>query len=102
MRTSTDRIEKKVLLRAARARVWRALTDAKEFGQWFGVNLAGSFAPGARVQGKITHKDYEHLTMEVTVERMEPERVFSFRWHPYAEGWAEQMENIERHVGKAS
>ena len=80
----TDRIEKKLLLRAPRTRVWRALTDPKEFGQWFGVDLTGTFAPGARVQGKITHKGYEHLTWDVTIERMEPPRVFSWRWHPYA------------------
>ena len=82
--TSTDRIEKKALLHAPRARVWRALTDAREFGQWFGVDLAGTFAPGAHLKGKITHKGYEHLTMDITVERMEPERLVSWRWHPYA------------------
>lgn len=84
--TSTDRIEKKVLLRAPRARVWRALTDAKEFGQWFGVDLADGFTPGARVKGKISsmHKGYEGLPFEITIERMEPERLFSYRWHPYA------------------
>jgi uncharacterized protein YndB with AHSA1/START domain len=81
---STDRIEKKVLLRAPRKRVWQALTDAKEFGQWFGVNLAGTFAPGQRLRGKITHPDYAHVTMEITVERVEPERLVSWRWHPYA------------------
>jgi len=82
--TDTDRIEKKVLLRAPRARVWRALTDAKEFGKWFGVELAGAFAAGARVQGTVTHKGYEHLKLEIAIERMEPERLFSWRWHPYA------------------
>ena len=82
--TGTDRIEKKVLLSAPRARVWRAIADAREFGKWFGVELAGAFTPGARVKGKITHKGYEHLTFEMTVERMEPERLFSYRWHPYA------------------
>jgi uncharacterized protein YndB with AHSA1/START domain len=82
--TSTDRIEKKVLLRAPRARVWRALTDAREFGQWFGVELSGTFAPGARMKGKITHKGYEHVTWDVTIERMEAPRLFSWRWHPYA------------------
>lgn len=81
---TTDRIEKKILLRAPRARVWRALTDTREFGEWFRVALEGEFAPGARVRGKITHEGYEHLTMEVTVERMDAERLFSFRWHPYA------------------
>lgn len=81
---STDRIEKKILLKAPRARVWRALTDAVEFGSWFGVRIAGSFAPGARVTGKITHEGYEHVPWEITVEAKEPERLFSFRWHPYA------------------
>ena len=82
--TGTDRIEKKVLLRASRSRVWRALTDAREFGQWFGVEIAGPFSPGARVKGKITHKGYEHVPFEITIEAMDPERLFSYRWHPYA------------------
>src|SRR5215510_1733804 len=82
--TSTDRIEKSVVLRAPRARVWQALTDAEAFGQWFGVELAGPFMPGARVRGRITHKGYEHLPFEITVERMEPERLFAWRWHPDA------------------
>jgi uncharacterized protein YndB with AHSA1/START domain len=82
--TSTDRIEKNVLLRATRSRVWHALTDAKEFGAWFGVEADGPFAPGARVRGKITHKGYEHYPWEITIEKMEPEHLFSFRWHPYA------------------
>src|SRR5262245_5411189 len=79
---TTDRIQKQVLLRAPRERVWRALTDAKEFGSWFGVDLTGAFAPGARNSGRITIKGYEHVTMNVTVERMEPQRLFSWRWHP--------------------
>ena len=82
--TETDRIEKKVTLRAPRSRVWRALTDAEEFGAWFGVKLEGPFAEGATVRGKITHPGYEHLTMEMQVERIEPERYFAYRWHPYA------------------
>jgi uncharacterized protein YndB with AHSA1/START domain len=82
---STDRIDKRIVLRAPRARVWRALADAAEFGSWFGVDFKGaSFAPGAPVLGTITIPGYEHVTMEVWVERMEPERLFSFRWHPYA------------------
>src|SRR5713226_8181543 len=81
---STDRIEKKVLLRAPRSRVWRALTDAQEFGTWFRVSLEGAFAEGVTVRGKITHPGYEHLTMELSIERIEPERLFSYRWHPYA------------------
>jgi uncharacterized protein YndB with AHSA1/START domain len=81
---NTDRIEKSIVLRAPRARVWRALADSKEFGAWFGVALEGAFAEGATVRGNITYPGYEHLTMEVVVERMEAERYFSYRWHPYA------------------
>jgi uncharacterized protein YndB with AHSA1/START domain len=78
-----DRIEKKILLRAPRARVWRAIADAKEFGSWFGVKFEGEFAPGAKMSGKITVKGYEHLMMTVAVERVDKERLLSFRWHPY-------------------
>jgi uncharacterized protein YndB with AHSA1/START domain len=81
----SDRIETPVQIRASVARVWRALADAEEFGAWFGVALAGgSFAPGQRVQGAITHCGYEHLVFDATIERVEPERRLSFRWHPYA------------------
>src|SRR2546430_2487597 len=82
--TITDRIEKTVTLRAPRARVWRAIASAEEFGVWFGVKLDGAFAEGATVRGKITHPGYEHLTLEMLVETVEPERYFAFRWHPYA------------------
>lgn len=82
--TSTDRIEKRVVLRAARSRVWRALTDASEFGSWFGVKLESPFTEGSKVRGQITYPGYEHLTMEVMVERMEAEKYFAYRWHPYA------------------
>jgi len=84
MTSTTDRIEKKTLLRAPRSRVWRALTDAREFGQWFGVKLEGAFVPGAHMRGKVTNKGYEHLTMELWVETIDPERLFSYRWHPFA------------------
>jgi len=139
--SSTDRIEKQIDLKAPVSRVWRALTDYREFGQWFRVNLESPFVPGMVTRGHITYPGYEHL---------EPERLFSFNWHPYAVdpkadyskepptlvefrleptatgtrlyltesgfdalppgrrdeafrmnagGWAEQMKNIERHVG---
>jgi uncharacterized protein YndB with AHSA1/START domain len=81
---STDRIEKTIVLRAPRSRVWRAIANAEEFGAWFRVRLEGAFAPGARVQGRITTPGYEHLTMEITIEQVDPERLFSYRWHPYA------------------
>lgn len=79
-----DRIEKKILLRAPRSRVWRALTDAREFSEWFRVELRGQFAAGKEISGKVTYPGYEHLTMTAQVERMDPERLFSFRWHPAA------------------
>jgi len=82
--TGTDRIEKTVILKASRARVWRAIADAKQFGEWFRVRLDGEFAAGAAIRGNLTYPGYEHLTMEVVVERMEPERFFSYRWHPHA------------------
>lgn len=83
--TSSDRIERSIEIRAPRARVWRALADTAEFGAWFGVNLAGqAFVPGERVRGRITHPGYEHLWFEVRVERVEPEHLLSFHWHPYA------------------
>ncbi len=82
--TSTDCIEKQILLRAPKARVWRALTDAGEFGAWFRVQLDGPFVPGQRTTGHITYPGYEHLTMDVRVERMDAETLFSFRWHPAA------------------
>lgn len=80
----TDRIERTIDVRAPRARVWRALIDAKEFGSWFGVKVEGEFAPGARVRGRITHPGYEHVVWDIIIERMEPERLFSWRWHPFA------------------
>jgi uncharacterized protein YndB with AHSA1/START domain len=80
----TDRIEKTTMMAAPRSRVWRALTDARQFGEWFRARLEGEFVTGATVLGKITYPGYEHLTMEMVIERIEPERVFSFRWHPYA------------------
>ena len=92
---STDRIEKKILLRAPRKRIWRALTDSKEFADWFGMKFDGPFTPGAVMRGVIVgttvdpevakaQKQYEGHTGEITIEKMEPERQFSFRWHPYA------------------
>ena len=65
-------------------RVWRAITDHVEFGQWFGVRLEAPFAPGKQAKGAITHPGYEHVTMTVTVAEMTPPKLFSFRWLPYA------------------
>lgn len=92
---NTDRIEKTVLLRATRERVWRALTDSAEFGKWFGVRFEGSFTPGATVRGAISpstadaemakvQKPYEGKPFEIVIEEIRPESRFSFRWHPHA------------------
>ncbi|HEX8031587.1 MAG TPA: SRPBCC family protein [Vicinamibacterales bacterium] len=91
----SDRIEKHILLRAPLSRVWRAITDATEFGAWFGVTLDAPFTPGARVTGRITpttadaevaraQEPHAGKPFEITIERIEPQRLFSFRWHPYA------------------
>ncbi len=82
--SSTDRIEKTIWLRAPRARVWRALTDHREFRTWFRVDLDGAFREGATVRGRITHPGYEHVTMEMQIVHLDAERLFSYRWHPYA------------------
>jgi uncharacterized protein YndB with AHSA1/START domain len=82
--TSTDRIEKQIRLDSPRSRVWRALTDSQQFGEWFGVKLEGPFKPGAPIHGKMTNKGYEHVAFEAIVEKIDPERLFSFRWRPYA------------------
>src|SRR5262252_8153134 len=80
MNTSTDRIAREILLKAPQSRVWRAVSNAEEFGTWFGVDLKGkSFAAGKRVAGQITHPGYEHILWDVVIERLEPERLLSFR-----------------------
>jgi uncharacterized protein YndB with AHSA1/START domain len=81
MNSTTDRIERKILLKAPRSRVWRALANVEEFGSWFGVGLKGkAFAAGHRLQGQLTYPGYEHVVFDVVIERMEPERLLSWRW----------------------
>src|SRR5882762_5601274 len=91
----TDRVEKKILLHAPLPRVWQAVSDATEFGTWFGVKFDGPFTAGARMRGTLVgtavdadvakaQKQYEGIPFEITVDRIEPERLFSFRWHPNA------------------
>ena len=82
--SSTDRIEKQIELNAPVARVWRALTDYREFGAWFRVDLERPFVPGQSTRGRILYPGYEHVVMEVEVQKLEPQRLFSFHWHPYA------------------
>lgn len=82
--SETDRIERRIVINAPRARVWRALSNAEEFGTWFGAKLDGqSFVPGQRTRGQITICQYEHIWFDVVVERVEPQEVLSFHWHPY-------------------
>jgi uncharacterized protein YndB with AHSA1/START domain len=92
---STDRIEKKILLRAPLKRFWRAISDSAEFGAWFGVKFEGPFTPGALVHGRIVgtrvdpdvakaQKQHENVPFEITIDRIEPERLLSFRWYPHA------------------
>jgi len=92
---STDRIEKQILLHASLRRVWRALSDSTEFGTWFGMKFSGPFRPGAPVRAEVVgtkvnpevaraQQQYEGMEFEISIERMEPERLFSFRWHPGA------------------
>lgn len=85
MTQTSDRIERSIVLKAPRSRVWQALSDPAEFGTWFRAALADQrFVPGQTARGPITYPGYEHVVMEMQVERMEPERLFSYRWHPYA------------------
>lgn len=80
----TDRIEKRFEVNAKRSRVWRAISDAGEFGAWFGIKLDRPFTAGATVLGRLTIPGYEHVSLEIRVERIDPEGYFSYRWHPYA------------------
>jgi uncharacterized protein YndB with AHSA1/START domain len=80
----THRIEKRIELKAPVSRVWRALTDYREFGEWFRVELDGPFVPGEISRGHITYPGYEYVKWEAVVQKIEPERLFSFTWHPYA------------------
>lgn len=92
---STDRIEKKVLLRSPLTRVWRAIADSNEFGNWFGLKFDGPFVQGTSLRGVIVpstvnpeinavEKPHEGVVFDITIVKIEPERLFSFRWHPHA------------------
>src|ERR1700712_2945919 len=83
--SDTDRIERSILIEAARERVWRALSNAEEFGAWFGANLAGqAFAPGRRARGPMTHQGCGQGCFAAVIERIDPPALLSFHWHPYA------------------
>ena len=93
--STTDRIEKKIVLRAPRERVWNAISDAKQFGTWFGVEFDGPFVAGAHMKGRMTptkvdrevakmQEPYAGKAFDCTIDRIEPMTLFSFRWHPFA------------------
>jgi uncharacterized protein YndB with AHSA1/START domain len=85
MNESTNRIEKHILLKAPRSRVWRALITPQEFGSWFGVKMTGPpMAPGQHLSGNITYEGWEHLVMDIWIDKVEPETHLSWRWHPAA------------------
>jgi uncharacterized protein YndB with AHSA1/START domain len=79
-----DRIEKEIFLRAPIDRVWRAVATVEDFNAWFGVKLTGEFRPGAHMEGAITYPGYEHVTMRMVIERVEPPRLLAWAWHPGA------------------
>jgi uncharacterized protein YndB with AHSA1/START domain len=79
----SDRIEKRIELNAPISRVWQALTDYRQFGEWFRVNLDGPFVEGQVSTGRMTYPGYEHVKWHAVVQKMDPERLFSFIWpHP--------------------
>jgi uncharacterized protein YndB with AHSA1/START domain len=79
-----NRIEKQIEITAPVSRVWRALTDSRQFGEWFQVKMDGPFVTGQPLSGQITYPGYEHLRMEIVVKAIEPEKFFSYTWHPHA------------------
>jgi uncharacterized protein YndB with AHSA1/START domain len=100
-----DQIEKKIELSAPLSRVWHALTDYREFGEWFRVALEGPFTPGKIVRGKVLYPGYEHLTWEAIVQKIEPERLFSFTWHPMKDDNSVDTDNetlVEFHLEPTS
>ncbi len=84
MNTSTDRIEREIVIKAPVKRVWCAITDSTEFGEWFRVKLTSPFVAGRPIKGPVLHKGYEHIIWDVTIEQMVPEKLFSWRWRPHA------------------
>lgn len=95
MPSDTDQIVRKILLRAPRERVWNAVSDSRQFGTWFGAEFNGTFVPGKSVNGKIVgtkmdaevaarQKSHSDRVFEFAIDRIEPQRLFSYRWHPYA------------------
>lgn len=83
-KTTPDHIERSTIIPAPRDRVWKALTDSKQFGEWFGVKLSGNFTPGETIRGSVMEKDLQGLPIAMDIGEMDTERLFSWRWHPAA------------------
>ena len=95
--SDTDRIERSIQIDAPRSRVWRALSNPQEFGKWFGASLEGqAFAPGQHVRGPLTITGFEHVMFDAKIDRVEPESLFSYRWHPFAVDAAVDYSKEER------
>ena len=95
MASDSDRIVRKILLRAPRERVWNAISDSRQFGAWFGAEFNEAFAPGKSASGRIVgtkvdaevaarQQPHADRVFEFAIDRIEPRRLFSYRWHPYA------------------
>jgi uncharacterized protein YndB with AHSA1/START domain len=102
-----DRIEKQIDIAAPVSRVWRALTDHREFGEWFRVKIDAPFTAGQVSRGHITWPGYEHLKWEALIQKIEPQTYFSFQWHPYAidakqDYSDEPMTLVEFHLEKST
>ena len=82
--SSTDKIEKRAVLKSPRSRVWRAIADSQEFGTWFRMVFDGPFVEGKTVRGRVTYPGYEHVIGELQIVRIQPESYFAYRWHPFA------------------
>jgi uncharacterized protein YndB with AHSA1/START domain len=80
----SDFIKKQIELKAPVSRVWHALTDYRQFGAWFRVNLEGPFTEGRVTRGRNTYPGVENFLMEFFVEKIEPQSFFAYKWHPYA------------------
>ena len=83
-KTTPNHIERSILIPAPRERVWGAITNAKEFGEWFHVQLRGNFEPGETIIGSVTEKDFHGLPVRMEIGQMDHEKLFSWRWHPAA------------------
>jgi uncharacterized protein YndB with AHSA1/START domain len=104
---ASDRIEKQIDIAAPVSRVWRALTDHREFGEWFRVKIDAPFIAGQVSRGHTTWPGYEHLKWEALIQKIEPQRYFSFQWHPYAvdpkqDYSGEPMTLVEFHLEKST